>query len=218
MQGLADEDSVAGTSVDQRRACGGGYRAPFVERMRASMSSRLGSPWALVPVENGLVAELGIFKEGGDGDETEAGYARGRARTGMEANMAFSTAGLRQLRVRLLLVELVVVELVDRGLPPPRGAAKAGRPAVVGSRMRPSCSLGAFAVAGAGLLAVRSRRTNRGWGLVRELADSMNHLCLSEVWFRTMSRMMRILRLPASATRWSKSARVPYIGGRWLRS
>ena len=49
-------------------------------------------------------------------------------------------------------------------------------------------------------------------GLLRELADSINHLCLSDVWFSTMSRMMRMLRCFAAACSLSKSASVPYCG------
>src|SRR5438132_180521 len=46
----------------------------------------------------------------------------------------------------------------------------------------------------------------------RELSDSINHLCLSEVWFKTISRITRIFRLPASSTSRSKSFSVPYCG------
>ncbi len=55
-------------------------------------------------------------------------------------------------------------------------------------------------------------RTSRASGLVFELSDSINHGCLSEVWFITMSMMTRISRFFASATRRSKSAMVPYCG------
>ena len=47
---------------------------------------------------------------------------------------------------------------------------------------------------------------------VRDERDWRNHLCLSEVWFITISMSTRMWRLLASTMSRSKSAMVPYLG------
>ena len=47
---------------------------------------------------------------------------------------------------------------------------------------------------------------------VRDDFESRNHLCWSEVWFTTKSRMMRMPCFLASLASMSKSASVPYMG------
>ena len=49
-------------------------------------------------------------------------------------------------------------------------------------------------------------------GDVREDLESTNHLCWSEVWFTTRSRITRMPRFRPSATSRSKSDSVPYMG------
>ncbi len=76
-----------------------------------------------------LVAELGVFEEGGDGVETEAGYAAVEPEAhGVEAG--FLDGRVAPVEVGLLNVELVIVELVDRRDPLPCGAAEDGDPVV----------------------------------------------------------------------------------------
>src|ERR1017187_100848 len=50
------------------------------------------------------------------------------------------------------------------------------------------------------------------WELVRELAESRNQGCLSEVWLSTMWSRLTMWWAWAAASRPSKSARVPYFG------
>ena len=157
------------------------------------MSLWLGSPWALSAGEDGLVAELGIFEEGGDGVETEAGYAAVEPEThGVEHGLF--DGGVAPVEVGLLLVELVVVELVDGRGPTPRRSRRRGRPSCWAGRpgLRARWGLWRLRVA-AGLPSLQTYQSCLG--LVRELADSMNHWCLSEVWLSTMSRMMRMCAL-----------------------
>ena len=71
----------------------------------------------------GGVAELGVFKEGGDGVEAEAGDAAIEPEAhGVEHG--FLDGGVAPVEVGLLDVEEVVVELVDGRDPLPCGAAE----------------------------------------------------------------------------------------------
>ena len=144
--GLADEDSVAGVLVDH-----GAHAADDV----VDLGEEVGVDVFVVGValgvgagEDGLVAELGIFKEGGDGVETKAGDAAVEPEL-HGAKHGFFDSRVAPVEVGLLLVELVIVELVDGGLPLPGGAAEEGDPVV--GRDAAFVFVGGFAVGGAGL-------------------------------------------------------------------
>ena len=153
---------------------------------------------------------VGVFEEGGDGVETEAGDAAVEPEAhGVEHGLF--DGGIAPVEVGLLLVEEVVVELAAGGDPLPRGALKSETQLLGGTTQPcgPWWALGASGLV-AGLPSFQMYQS--AWGLVRELAESMNQGCLSEVWLSTMSRRMRMWRCLAAAMRRSKSARVPYCG------
>src|SRR5580693_91152 len=77
----------------------------------------------------GLVVELGVFEEGGDGVETEAGDAAVEPEAhGVEHG--FFDGRIAPVQVGLLLVEEVVVELASGGDPLPRGTLEETRPVI----------------------------------------------------------------------------------------
>ena len=97
----------------------------------------LGEAAGVEAAGEGLVAELGVFEEGGDGVETEAGDAAVEPEAhGVEHGLF--DGGIAPVEVGLLLVEEVIVELAAGGDPLPRGALEERGPVV--GRDDPACA------------------------------------------------------------------------------
>src|SRR5580693_4741012 len=77
----------------------------------------------------GLVVEGGVFEEGGDGVETEAGDAAVEPEAHGVEHCLFDS-GVAPVQVGLLLIEEVVVELAAGGDPLPCGALEETRPII----------------------------------------------------------------------------------------
>ncbi len=125
--GLADEDAVAGISVDH-----GAHAADDAMNLGEVVGVDVFEVGIALGVEcRRFRARCGVavFEECGDGVEAEAGDAAVEPEAhGVEHGLL--DGGIAPVEVGLLHVELVIVELLDGGDPLPCGAAEEGDPVV----------------------------------------------------------------------------------------
>ncbi len=130
--GFADQNAVAGVFVHH-----GAHAADHVVYLGQVVRVGVADTRVAVsvrPAKLRIIAQLGVFKERGDGVQTEAGDPTVEPEPHHVEHGSFHR-GVTPVQIGLLFIELVVVELLAGRNPLPGGAAEAGDPVVRGHHL-----------------------------------------------------------------------------------